>query len=179
MQEAVIFSKPEEVNIIATRNGELTNIPGTEFRAPVAPFKTQFRFYFSRTWGPCIYTDADTTAIPIALFEKQMNRDGTSMWKAFAKCYKAYAEELQEEEDARHATMFQAQLVSASATPPDSDEEIGLLVQLIGNKTTQFIDDTASSGGTYSNVILPPSYSERVFVKVKNGIDPSFYEPYA
>ena len=179
MQEAVIFPKPEEVNIIATRNGELTNIRGTEFRAPVEPFKTQFRFYASRSWGPCIYTDADTTAIPIALFEKFVNRDGKVSWEAFATCFNAFEETLISEENAIHSTAFEAQFVDSSYSAPDSDEEIGLLVQLIGNKTTQYIDDTAISGGSTTNVILPPSYSERVFVTAQNGIDPSFYKPYA
>lgn len=38
MKETVIFPDPQDVNIIATRNGELTQIPGLQFRAPVAPY---------------------------------------------------------------------------------------------------------------------------------------------
>ena len=178
MQEAVIFPKPEEVNIIATRNGELTNIKGTEFRAPLAPFKTQFRFNAGSSSGPIIYTDTDTTAIPIVLFKGVPNRAGEISWEAFATCFNAYETTLVSDQDATHKTAFEAQLVKSSATPPDSDEEIGLIVQLIGNKTTQYIDDTADSSGTFSDVILLPSYSQRVFVTAQNGIDPSFYKPY-
>lgn len=38
MKEAVIFSDPQDVTILATRKGELTQIPGSEFRAPITPF---------------------------------------------------------------------------------------------------------------------------------------------
>lgn len=38
MKEAVIFSDPQDVTILATRKGELTQIPGSEFRAPVDVF---------------------------------------------------------------------------------------------------------------------------------------------
>lgn len=39
MKEHVIFPEPQDVNILATRKGELTQIPGTEFRAPIVPFE--------------------------------------------------------------------------------------------------------------------------------------------
>lgn len=41
MKEQVIFPEPQNVTILATREGKLTQIPGSEFRAPIAPHEFQ------------------------------------------------------------------------------------------------------------------------------------------
>ena len=182
MQEAVIFPRPEEVNIIATRNGKLTNIPGTEFRAALAPYKTEFRLYYSTSNGLSVRTSGDTTATPISVFKmgSQKNPYGGEdpIWVAFATCFNVYQENvINTFEDITHDTYFQARLIDSNATPPGPDENIGFLVQLIGTKTTQFIDDTTSQGDSY-DVVLPPSHSERVFVMQKNKVKPEFWTPH-
>ena len=185
MQEAVIFPKPEEVNIIATRNGELTNIKGTEFRAPLAPYRTEFEFQYSSVYGLYVNTKNDTTAIPISVFKwvgiPNMTGDTIYKWESFATCVNAYERyEDDSDEFTWTSTYFQGQLISPTATPPAQGEDIGFLVQLIGNKSTQHIDDTGNTGSWMDpvSIILPPSHSERVFVKVKGKMDPGYWTPY-
>ena len=185
MQEAVIFPKPEEVNIIATRNGELTKIKGTEFRAPLAPYKTGFEFGYSSSFGLYFNTTNDTTAIPISVFKWEgvpsMSGDTIYKWGAFAACFNVYEKyEDDADENTWTTTCFKAQLKSSTATPPAVGEEIGFLVQLIGNKSTQHIDDIGNSNNWSDNynIILPPSHSERVFIKRTNKLAPEFWTPY-
>ena len=172
MQEAVVFPRPEEVNIIATRNGELTNIKGTEFRAPLLPYKSKLKVAAGK--DPYIDTSSDVTAIPLGVFEKDSRDD---QWNCFAACYNVYQSTIDRNFDTWHRTFFRAML-NQYKNPPESEDIVGILIQLIGNKTTQFIDDTGGGIGDYQ-VILPPSHSERFFLMQKNGFYDEFWTPYA
>ena len=81
MKEQVIFHEPQNVTILATREGKLTQIPGSEFRAPIAPHIANI----SAEWGDLtstpqeaklrIYHDTYTTVKVLGLF--QQDRYGT------------------------------------------------------------------------------------------------------
>lgn len=99
MKEAVIFPDPHNVSIIANRNGEIVQIPGTEFRAPVAPFAAWMEYYaqedvnFGRlTVG--FNVSIESTVIPIACYVKQ-NTTGTPdseyMWVGHVEPYQIIA----------------------------------------------------------------------------------------
>ena len=173
MQEAVIFPKPEEVNIIATRNGELTNIPGTEFRTPLAPYQTLLRFN-PAGMEPYLLTDTDVTPIPISMFY-----ESSGLKYTYAKCLNIFEERLEIDDDKSKVTYFDAQLLK-SKSPPSTDR-IGLMVQLIGNKTTHILDHFTDppSSDDEAIVTLPPCHSERFLIVVANNINPAFYLPYA
>ena len=174
MQEAVVFPRPEEVNIIATRNGELTNIPGTEFRAPLLPYKSKLRFSAGKV--AYIDTSSDVTPIPLGVFLKD-SIDGK--WECFAACYNVHQSLIEDSSDTGwQRTYFRAMLNQYKKAPEYGEVDIGILIQLIGNKTTQFIDDTGGGSGDYQ-VILPPSHSERFFLIQKNHFYDDFWTPYA
>ena len=170
MQEAVTFPKPEEVNIIATRNGELTNIPGTEFRTPLSPYITSLKFW-DKYLDIHFTSDDDVTVIPIAFYCK-------SGWQKlpFAKCVGTYEKIVSHSHVEMKATYFSAQL-TGEGSPPAINEELGVLVQLIGNKTTHEIDNFYEPSDEPFDIVLPPAHSERILLRVKNQIDPGWYLP--
>ena len=185
MREAVIFPKPEEVNIIATRNGELTNIPGTEFRTPLAPYTT--KLWVSDNMNAVrlsFYTSYDVTAIPLAIVrgKSPYNGDDLTYYRTFAKPLDPYTTVRDrsyvgyEDIDFPNFTQFGAELLQNESEPSPGDR-IGYLLQLIGNKTTQIID--GFNNPDQSDVILPPCYSERVLFWTKNPVTYSkFWQPY-
>ena len=191
MREAVTFPKPEEVNIIATRNGELTNIPGTEFRTPLAPYKTTLwcgtgSHDHLNADNLRLYTSYDVTCIPLALVRGNSSSGGSlTSYRTFAKPIDPHLEEARQpgygeepDPDLPNIVEFGAKLTMGEAVPATGDR-IGFIVQLIGNKTTQVID-MFNSPDDPSEVILPPCYSERVLFWAKNPITrSSFWQPYS
>ena len=181
MREAVTFPKPEEVNIIATRNGELTNIPGTEFRTPLAPYKTQLwcgNYDHLDSKNLRLYTSYDVTCIPLAIVRGSTT--SYTYYRTLAKPidphvgYRRLPSSYEEPDPhSPNVVEFGAKLRSGEVAPATGDR-IGFIVQLIGNKTTQIID-AFDSPSDPSEVILPPCYSERVLLWTKNPITDSRY----
>ncbi len=89
MNEKVIFHDPENVNILANRSGEIVQIPGTDFRTPVAPYTSmlmaRFDNYINRNIEISISTYSDVTVIPLGLYELNTNYWGDPVYKMCAK----------------------------------------------------------------------------------------------
>ena len=172
MREAVSFPKPEEVNIIATRNGELTQIPGTEFRTPLAPYECKIDLYFGGSRMGVIATE-DITCIPLGICIPRTKHEYglRSEYDTIARPINVYEMENTSyaSPDLTTLTLFGAKML-AGHTPPENDDTIGVLAQFIGNKTTRYID-----GG--DSVILPPTHSERVLVWGQNTMRPDYWQP--
>ena len=191
MREAVTFPKPEEVNIIATRNGELTNIPGTEFRTPLAPYKTKLwcgtgSHDHLNSSNLRLYTSYDVTCIPLAIVRgSSPSSESLTYYRTLAMPVNPFLEEARRASygddpytDSPNIVQFGAKLTIGEVAPAKGDR-IGFIVQLIGNKTTQVID-MFNSPDDPSEVILPPCYSERVLFWAKNPITrSSFWQPYS
>ena len=189
MREAVSFPKPEEVNIIATRNGELTQIPGTEFRTPLAPFKTKIWVTSSddtlndqdvnshpRNDALYLKTSKDVSCIPLGICRFFSSEPGK--YRVIARALDI-VEWVDWSEQREVTTLkFRAEMLRGfkygDGSPyeqdkPEKDETLGILAQVTGNKHTQIVDSTGDPG----EAILAPCYSERIVVKFINPLEQS------
>jgi len=173
MREAVIFPKPEEVNIIATRNGVLTQIPGTEFRTPIAPYETHVEFHcLSDYWGKDhtleVHTNSEVTAIPLTMHEwNNSYNDYSTIPTIFPQNVRINSGRGIDEEK---ITRFKG-YAPGYRQPPVKGSKIAVLVQLIGNRSTLKYDASDDTGITKCEVGLPYSHSELVLIGTVNQLE--------
>ena len=148
MKEAVIFPDPQDVNIIATRNGELTQIPGTEFRAPIAPYRTQIKASWNSSSKRLELQYSTQVTVKVhGLYQK--NEYGFPIPFALPS-EDSYIEHTSSR--IYNYTYWKEHPDSSSKPSPDSDKLMYVLAEIIGYKTVETIEVDRSNG---AKVLLP------------------------
>lgn len=173
MKEQVIFPEPQNVTILATREGELTQIPGSEFRAPVAPHIANI----SAEWGSTSSTpqeaklridhDTYTSVKVLGLFQqdekgniKRVAQPDESKTNTDVKMTAYYLEGLR--------TWVYWKPSFLKDDKPIDDMDLMTLVEITSYNTLENLNKDGS-------VILPECYGTTAFIIRENPNYPSDY----
>ena len=165
MKEQVIFPEPQNVTILATREGELTQIPGSEFRAPVAPHSTYISAKWDTSTSPYeaklrIYHDTYTSVKVLGLFQqneygviKRVAQPDESKTNTDVEMNGVYLEGL--------ATWVYWKPSFLKDDKPEDDKDLMTLVEITSYNTLENLDKNGS-------VLLPECYGTTAFIIREN-----------
>ena len=181
MQEAVIFPEPQDVTILATRNGELTQIPGTEFRAPLQPFTAGIQYYWKP--GDSKLNHSFIVKLPLNV---QMRVHGMFNVNYFPTRYYLSGKVRE-----THLNYYNSSLITASPpsisewrtffnpgseryTPSTNDQTpYAVLVEFYGYETVQTIAQTPTdTKDTTHSIYLPPTFGVMAWLETPNPMLP-------
>ena len=160
MKEQVIFPEPQDVTILATRKGELTQIPGLEFRAPIVPYETDIKAYFNGFDGPNLrLTYDDEISIKVnGLYQADRWDDLIPYAVPSEKSYS---------ELGRSYTYWKQHPDNTNGDKPSSDPDTPMIVlaEILGHKTVETLDMKVSSK---AKLYLPEIYGVIAQMEIKN-----------
>lgn len=130
MKEQVIFPEPQDVTILATRNGELTQIPGLEFRAPIVPFETDISVYWNTSSAYFSISHSDDVTVKV---QSLCQMDGSRLRAYAMPSERSYSK------SGKTYVYWKQHTDNGSGYKPDDDVDNPLIVfaEVMGYKTTE------------------------------------------